>query len=90
MTVRSSFGVLRRKAHPGQNFANNAFPPQDALICKQRELASRFIISHTPARILLILIVSDGSRFDELRPIFIMITVVDEMVTVPNCFRERR
>jgi hypothetical protein len=43
-----------------------------------------------PRRMFLILITRDGTGADKVRPIFIVVTVVDEVVAVPRCFRERR
>lgn len=90
MAVSASFCVLRRKAHPRENFANTAFPPQDALVCEERVLAGLLVKGHPPARMFLILVIKHGTTPDELCPVFIMITVVDEVVAVPKRLRKWR
>jgi hypothetical protein len=86
MAICSTFGVPGRKAHPRENFDNNAFPPQDTSVREERVLARLLVIGYTPARVLLILIIRNGTGADELRPIFDVIPLVDEVVAVPSCF----
>jgi len=64
--------------------------PQDTAIRKERELAALFVISHTPARMLLILIIGDGASADEIWPIINVIAIVNDVVAVPHCLGERR
>jgi hypothetical protein len=86
MAICSTFGVPGREVHLRQNLCDEALFAQDASIGEKAKFAGLLVKGHTPARMLLILVRVDDTSADEFCPIFIMITVVDQVVAVPNCF----
>ena len=88
-SVRARFRASRRKVHPRQNLADKALPARDASVGKKHELAGLFVVGHTPARVFLILGIRDSPAADELRPVLVVVALVDCEVAETTCFGKR-
>jgi hypothetical protein len=73
--VRLFFSPSARQVQPRHNLCNEALLPQDALVCEERVLAGLRIKGHTSSGVLVILVISDGTNADELRPNFNVIAL---------------
>src|SRR5208282_1657717 len=83
--VRAGFRFIRRKVQPRQNLADKALPAQDASVGEEQKLGGLRVVRHATPRVFLVLGIGNGPAADELRPVLVVVALVDCEVAEAPC-----